>query len=189
MSSLAGELIYNAVVKCLVPCGEKEPDHLESKMSSDVSGDAHPKLPSEEALRQQLQLQWQDHFQTREQTWKGLQMVAVILLAVIGADFKLQHPRALLPLGAMVAIASLFGIVVTIHHRKVQIQKFKLIFNLEERLGLHAEGLIEGVRPPEEFRWSGILNMKRIATPTYILLMHLLMLFFVALYVWIRLTS
>jgi hypothetical protein len=89
----------------------------------------------------------------------------------------------------VVAIASLFGIAVTIHHRKVQIQKFKFIFKLEERLGLHGHGLMEGVRPPEEFRWSGILDVKRMASPTYILIMHVLMLVFMALYVWIRLAA
>lgn len=157
-------------------------------MSSDVAMDEIHTAPSEDTLRQQLQLQWQDHFQTREQTWKALQMVAVILLAVIGADLKLQQPRVLLPLGAIVVIASLFGVAITIHHRKVQIQKFKLIFRLEKRLGLHTDPLLmEVVQPPKEFRWSGILDLKHIATPTYILLMHTLVLVFVALYVWIRL--
>jgi hypothetical protein len=110
---------------------------VRSNMSSDQASASHPVSPSEETTRQQLQLQWQDHFQTREQTWKALQKVSVILLAAIGADFKLHDSPALLMLGSMVAIATFFGMAVTIHHRKVQIEKFTLIFALEDRLGVH----------------------------------------------------
>ncbi len=158
-------------------------------MSSDQGSASHQASPTEETLRQQLQLQWQDHFQTREQTWKALQMVSVILLAAIGADFKLHDRPALLLLGSIVAIATFFGMAVTIHHRKVQVQKFKLIFKLEERLGLHTEGLLEGVHRPKDFHWSSIFNIKHMASPTYILIMHILVLIFIIVYVWVRMLS
>ena len=86
--------------------------------------------PSEETLRHQLQIQWQDHIQTRNQTWKTLQIEAAMFLAVIGADIKVGNPWLLIPLGGVLLVSTLFGISVTIHHRKVQIQKFKFIYML-----------------------------------------------------------
>jgi hypothetical protein len=145
--------------------------------------------PSEENLRQQLQIQWQDHIQTRNQTWYTLQIEAAMFLAVIGADIKLNNPWLLMPLGGVLLVSTIFGIAVTIHHRKVQIQKFQFIFILEEKLGLHKPGYLDSASKPAEFSWKGIFDIKKIATPTFILVMHLLILVFTALYIIIRIAS
>lgn len=145
--------------------------------------------PSEETLRQQLQIQWQDHIQTRNQTWRTLQIEAAIFLAIIGADVTLDNPLTLVPLGGVLLVATIFGMAVTIHHRKVQIQKFQFIFMLEEKLGLHQPGYMEGASKPAEFRWSRIFDFKKIATPTFILVMHILILLFVTVYIFLRITG
>ena len=142
--------------------------------------------PSEETLRQQLQIQWQDHIQTRNQTWKTLQIEAAMFLAIIGADVTLDNPLTLVPLGGVLLVATIFGIAVTIHHRKVQIQKFQFIFILEEKLGLHNPGYMEGASKPGEFKWSGVFDFKKIATPTFILVMHILILVFAICYILLR---
>lgn len=142
--------------------------------------------PSEETLRQQLQIQWQDHIQTRNQTWKTLQIEAAMFLAIIGADVTLNSPWKLIPLGGVLLVAICFGMAVTIHHRKVQIQKFQFIFMLEEKLGLHQSGFMEGVSKPAKFKWSGIFDFKKIATPTFILVMHILILIFAIIYIVVR---
>jgi uncharacterized membrane protein AbrB (regulator of aidB expression) len=145
--------------------------------------------PSEETLRQQLQIQWQDHIQTRNQTWKTLEIEAAMILAVIGADIKLGNPWLLIPLGGVLIISTFFGIAVTIHHRKVQIQKFKFIYNFEKKLGLLKTGYMDGASMPEEFKLRGIFNVKRIATPTFILIMHVLILLFAIAYIVVRIVG
>jgi hypothetical protein len=145
--------------------------------------------PSEETLRHQLQIQWQDHIQTRNQTWKTLQIEAAMFLAVIGADIQLDNPWLLIPLGGVLLVSTLFGIAVTIHHRKVQIQKFQFIYMLEEKLGLLQPGYMEGASKPAEFKWSGIFDVKKIATPTFILVMHLLILVFTITYIMVRIAG
>lgn len=145
--------------------------------------------PSEETLRHQLQIQWQDHIQTRNQTWKTLQIEAAMFLAVIGADIQLRNPWLLIPLGGVLLVSTLFGIAVTIHHRKVQIQKFGFIYMLEEKLGLLKPGYMKGATKPEPFKWSGVFDVKKIATPTFILVMHLLILIFAITYIVVRIAS
>ena len=108
-------------------------------------------------------------------------------MAVIAADIRLNNPWILIPLGGVMIIAAIFGIAVTIHHRKVQIQKFKFIFRLEEYLGLHRPSLMDGVAEPTEFRWRYIFNFKKIANQTFILVMHFLLLIFTILYIILRL--
>ena len=121
--------------------------------------------PSDETLRHQLQIQWQDHVQTRNQTWRTLQIEAAMFLAIIGADVALDNPWKLIPLGGILLVAAGFGIAVTIHHRKVQIQKFRFIFRLEQNLGLHRPDLMGEVIEPAEFTWRGIFDFKKVATP------------------------
>ena len=152
--------------------------------SENLASDERPK-PSEETLRQQLDLQWRDHIHVRDQTWRALQMVAVVLLAIIGADVSLQKGTTLLPLAAVQACASLFGMAITIHHRNVQVHKFKYIFRMEERLGLHGPGLLDRVKEPEALGWRDVLSA-RMPTPTFILLTHVLLLAFTLSYVWVR---
>ena len=45
--------------------------------------------PSEETLRVALQLEWQDHIQTRAQTWQSLPIVAALLVGLIGIDWQI----------------------------------------------------------------------------------------------------
>lgn len=41
---------------------------------------------STENIIQLIQIQWQDHFQTRTQTWKSLEIAAILSIALIGMD-------------------------------------------------------------------------------------------------------
>jgi hypothetical protein len=44
--------------------------------------------PSEETLRKMLEIQWRDHFQTRLQTWKALEITSVLAVALVGFDWQ-----------------------------------------------------------------------------------------------------
>ena len=44
--------------------------------------------PSEESLISTIECAWQDHHHMRDQTWKTLQMEAVLVAAVVAVEFK-----------------------------------------------------------------------------------------------------
>ena len=48
---------------------------------------------------------------------------------------------------------------------------------------------MEGALEPSEFKWSGIFDVKKIATPTFILVMHLLILTFATVYIILRIAD
>ena len=50
-------------------------------------------MPSEESLRKMLDIQWQDHFQTRAQTWKALEITAVLAVAMVGVDWRIANSQ------------------------------------------------------------------------------------------------
>jgi len=142
--------------------------------------------PNKETLRHQLQLEWQDHIQTRAQTWKTLEIEAALFLGLIGADLKLNNVWLTLVLGLILVIASMSGVIITVHHRRGQVRKFTHIDRLEEALGLHRPGLMDDVKPPAEFRWSEVLNPAKVNTPLFILRMHVAILLFASTYVVMR---
>lgn len=145
--------------------------------------------PQQDTLRQQLQLQWQDHIQTRSQTWKSLQIVAAIFLALIGAGIKLNDPNSLIPLGGVMLISTFFGMAITIHHRKVQIKVFQTMYMLEEKLGLHKPTYMDDIKSPKDFSLVDIFNIRDIKTPVFILLMHVMILIFSLVYIASRLMT
>jgi hypothetical protein len=144
------------------------------------------KKPSEESLRQQLQLEWQDHAQTRVQTWKTLEIEAGLVLALIGLDIKFNLLWVALGLGVLVILSCISGIAVTIHHRNGQVRKFTHIGRLEKALGLHQPGLLDDVHPPALFKWTDIFNPKRVNTPLFILRTHIAILLFALVYLGVR---
>jgi len=145
------------------------------------------KMPTEETLRNQLQLEWQDHIQTRSQTWKSLEIEAALVLGLIGADFKFDRVEIAIILGVLIVLSCISGIGITVHHRRGQIRKFTHIDRIEEILGLHRKGLLDTVHPPAEFRWIDIINPARNNTPLFILRMHFAILLFTVIYVGARL--
>jgi hypothetical protein len=144
--------------------------------------------PPEETLRQQLDIQWRDHIQTREQTWKALQVVAGLFIGYIGAAYKVPEPAFIRTGGFVVIVAACFGIAITIHHRKVQHNKQTFIYRLEGKLKLHRDDILdkERVKEPKPFRWIDSFDFRHMATPTFILWMHLALLALAAVYMWAR---
>jgi len=145
--------------------------------------------PSEETLRQQLQLEWQDNIQTRSQTWKTLEMEAALVIGLIGVDIKFDLLWVALILGVLVVISCLSGIAISIHHRNGQVRKFIHIDRLEAALGLHHPGLLDDVHPPERFRWIDVLNPTRTNTPLFILRTHFAILLFALIYMGVRIVT
>jgi len=127
---------------------------------------------SPEALLKLLELEWQDHIQTRIQTWKALQMTGILAVALVGMQWKSSHPL-LLVIGPVLLVAvALFGIQITLRHRNtVEVKKFGVISKIEEKLGLGASDF----QVPFVVDWWDILNFRLANTSLFLLRMQFIL--------------
>src|SRR5947209_12268335 len=79
---------------------------------------------SEAALLKTLEIQWQDHFQTRTQTWKTLEISALLAVALVGIDWRIGNPLVTIVAASLLILVTQFGIQITLKHRKVEREKF-----------------------------------------------------------------
>jgi len=98
--------------------------------------------PILESVLAAMSAAWGDHHHARDQTWKSLQMVAVLAAGLITVDVQFHNWIATLFAGILVLASSYFGVRITLNHRKLEIRKFIHIMNCEEFLGLHRDDLI-----------------------------------------------
>jgi len=132
--------------------------------------------PTEAALLKMLDLQWQDHFQTRTQTWKSLEMVAPMLVALIALDWSSKNPSTAYVAAILLMVAAGFGMAITLKHRNVEIQKFTTIQNLEDTLGFGS--LVHNRKLPQPISFQSIFNFRQSNTPLFILRMHFIVFVF-----------
>ena len=110
----------------------------------------HPtEQPSEDSLRKAMELAWQDHHHARDQTWKTVQIVALLGAGLLTIDF--QHKSLLLTTLAalLVILAAALGVGITWNHRLLERRKFIHLMNCEERLGLHRDYILP-LHPDDE---------------------------------------
>ena len=98
--------------------------------------------PEIESVRKAMELAWKDHHHARDQTWKTVQIVAVIAAGLVTIDYQYKEILPTLCASILVAIAGVFGILITWNHRKLEKRKFIHIMNYEEYLKLHQDYLI-----------------------------------------------
>lgn len=132
--------------------------------------------PTEAALLKMLEVQWQDHFQTRTQTWKGLEIAAIVAVAVVGVDWRLDNPRVTVVAAGLLAVVALCGIGITLKHREVERLKFSIINKVEERLGLAP--LVPQPKLPKPLSVWSIFSVRQSNNPLFILRMHFVILLF-----------
>ncbi len=127
-----------------------------------------------ESIRLAMDQAWRDHQHTRDQTWKALQIEFLIIAGIVGANWHLQSPVVTVVGAVFVLIVVLCGVQITLRHRNsVEIRKFTHILNCEEALGLHEEGLISGVGPPDKITVWDAFRLGKGNTTLFILRMHL----------------
>jgi hypothetical protein len=127
-----------------------------------------PNKPSEETLRKMLDIQWQDHFQTRTQTWKALEITALLAVALVGFDWQVSNRVVTVVVAILLFLVAQFGILITLRHRVVEVTKFRKISELEKELGIADEGL----KPPQPISWWSIFQFWKSNTSLFILRMH-----------------
>ena len=140
------------------------------------------KKATEEALLKQLDLQWQDHFQTRSQTWKALEVSALVAAALVGLEWQIGGGVTIVVAGLLVLVA-LFGMQITLRHRNVvEITKFKRITVIERQLRVDDPSL--GL--PQPMRWWHVFLIKKSSTSLFIMRMQFVILLFAVGYLVVR---
>ncbi len=146
----------------------------------------HNPMPDKEVLTESsrteillkfLEIEWQDHFQTRTQTWKTLELEALLVVGLIGINWQLRNQAATMVIAALLVIATFFGARITLHHRDVEVKKISTIIDIERRLGAAEMGLFAEVARPTPLKWHSIFSGKA-STPLFILMMHYVILIF-----------
>lgn len=144
------------------------------------------KDPDSETVRLALQLAWQDLHHARDQTWRAVQIEAVLGAGLVTVDTQFRNPAATLATATLVIVAASFGVLISLHHRKLARRKFNHIDHFEEYLHLHRKDLIPsytddkigGVRPPENLSFWAVLNPRQQSTSIFILRMHIAIMVF-----------
>lgn len=145
--------------------------------------------PNHEALLKMLELQWQDHIQTRYQTWKGLEICVLLAVALVGLDWQVgkSDPMITCVASSLLVLVALFGMQITIRHRNsVEVNKFKIINDLEEKLGLNAP---HDLRLPGKIYWWDVFKVKKSNTSLFILRMQFVLFLFATIYLFVRLQN
>ncbi len=127
---------------------------------------------SNENLIQLMGFQWQDHIQTRSQTWKALEIAALFAVALVGLDWQVDKPLVTYFSAGLLFIVAQFGASITIRHRNsVEINKFKIIRELGVELGTNDAKL----PLPDEIRWYHIFKVWKSNTSLFLLRMHFIL--------------
>lgn len=154
-----------------------------------------------------MDLAWRDHHHARDQTWKALQIEAVLGAGLVTVDAQHKDLNTTLAAAALVIVAALFGVLISWHHRKLERRKIIHVYNCEEFLGLHRDDLLpkkqEGERLadkpahvrdavvgfPEPFSWWRVFDIRRTNTALFIMRMHFAIIAFAAIVVIARSTT
>lgn len=142
--------------------------------------------PDDDSVRLAMELAWRDHHHARDQTWRAVQIEAVLGAGLVTVETQFRNPVATLAAATLVILAALFGILISMHHRTLERRKFIHIMNCEEHLGLRRRDLIPsyeddkdgGVKRPETFSFWAVLNPHKHSTAIFILRMHISIMFF-----------
>lgn len=142
--------------------------------------------PDNDTVRLAMELAWRDHHHARDQTWKAVQMEAVLGVGLVTVDTHFGNAGSTLAAAILVVLGALFGILISLHHRALERRKFIHIMNCEEYLGLRRKDLIPsfdddemgGVKRPETFSFWAVFNPWQHSTAIFILRMHIAIMLF-----------
>jgi hypothetical protein len=107
-----------------------------------MNTESQTKDPEMESVIKAMELAWKDHHHARDQTWKTIQIVALICAGLVTIDYQFKDIFPTLCASFFVIMAAGFGISITYNHRKLERRKFIHIMNCEEFLNLHRDDLI-----------------------------------------------
>ena len=132
-----------------------------------------------EVLLKFYDMEWRDHFQTRRQTWKTLEIDALLVVGLLGINWQLGNFIATGIVSLLLVMTAFFGARITIYHREVEIDKLSNIKEIETKLGAAQMGLV-GIgkeRIPSPIIWYKVFHRKP-STLMFILVTHYMVIFF-----------
>jgi len=149
------------------------------------------KEPEPESVRLAMDQAWRDHHHARDQTWKAVQIEAVLGAGLITVDVQFGNIFATCAAGALVLIAAFFGILISLHHRNLEIRKLIHVLNCEEYLGLRNNRLIPsfdddkeaGVKRPSKIPLWRVFDYRKRSTAVFIMRMHIAIMIFAVIIV------
>jgi hypothetical protein len=145
------------------------------------------------ALLKQLDIQWQDHFQTRSQTWKALEVSALVAVALVGLEWHIGGSGGDVAgkvvtgiVAGLLVLVAFFGMQITLRHRNiVEITKFRKITATEKQLGIGDPSLAL----PQPMRWWHVFLLNKSSTSLFILRMQFVILVFAIGYLVVRIVN
>jgi len=151
-----------------------------------TSADGTPAGPpfaiTPDSIRIAMDQAWRDHHHARDQTWKALQTEAALAAGIVGVHVQIKPPEATVGAAVLTLVAVVFGVGISLHHRRLEVRKFEHILHCEEALGLHGPGLISGVKLPTPIHLHDALRLTETNTALFILRMHLTIAAFAVLF-------
>jgi hypothetical protein len=147
------------------------------------------KIPNkpEEKIRSSLEnamaRAWEDHHHARNQTWEALKLEAILAVALIGIDLsKINESYGTITVvgSILLFLLSISGIMITLHHRGLEIRKFRHIMHCEDALGLRP--YIDGVRLPSSIYIWEIFAFWKSNTVLFIMRMHTTIMIFAIIF-------
>jgi hypothetical protein len=134
---------------------------------------------TEESKMKLAEFQWQDHFQTRVQTWKTLEIAAILSVALIGIDWRIDDIAAKYIAAILLFIISAFGSQITIRHRNVvERNKFGIMKEIAQSLDINDPRF----EVPEEISWWSIFDVRKKNIPLFVLRIHFVIQIFAICY-------
>jgi hypothetical protein len=141
-------------------------------------------LIENETLRNQLNIEWNDFFQSRTQSWKSLEVVSALFIGLVGAGFKIDNLKVTTTLGIIVIVAAILGFQITLHHRTVQLEQHERVIRLETELKLTT--VLKRKSEPKKYKIVDWINPFKMSTPLIIMKMHLIIISFVVIYLFYK---
>ena len=124
-----------------------------------------------DALLKMFEMEWQDHFQTRKQTWMVLQAAVLLSVAIVGIQWTAANSVVGIFSSILLIGISLFGMQITLRHRNsVEVTKFTVIYEIEKHLGLKSSGL----KVPNRISVFDIFKFCKSNTSLFLLRMQLI---------------
>lgn len=121
------------------------------------------------AVLKMLEIEWQDHFQTRQQTWEALKVAALLTVALVGVQWSAGTAIVGVLAAALVIGISLLGMQITLRHRNsTEVNKFTIIGAIEKKLGMAAEDL----PAPDCISLHDLFTLKQSNTSLFLLRMQ-----------------
>jgi len=142
--------------------------------------------PDSDSVRLALELAWRDHHNARDQTWRAVQIEAVLGAGLVTVDAQFGKLAATAAAAMLVGLVGLFGIWISLHHRVLERRKFVHIVNFERFLRLQRKDLIPvakedsegGVTLPARLSFWAVFNPRRRNTSVFILRIHVAVILF-----------